>query len=177
MSDFVLRWVVTHLNADGVRTMCGPAQGRMTKATEDDARYLMEAMLKNNRIEANGRLAGVYGLPLEVRECRCWPDHFDPKQVWFDTGITPQKILGVAIMYAGRCWTLPSPNRHHHLIRRIAEEVGGLNGPHQEGFYADYGGFMNRRDAMVLAASNGQLNRRPGTQYYQGPELYSEDLW
>lgn len=83
MTDSVTRWVVTHLTNNGARTLCGPAQGHRTHATQDDAVSLMEAMLKNNRIEANGKLAGVYGLPLEVRSVECYPGHFDPKTRWF----------------------------------------------------------------------------------------------
>ena len=83
------------------------------------------------------------------------------------------KIVGVAIMYNGKLFSLPSPNRHHNVIR----SVNGIYGPHEEGFILDDGTFIGRIGAMQLAKDNGQLNRRKGENFYQGPELYSEDLW
>jgi len=76
-------------------------------------------------------------------------------------------------MYAGKLHTLPAPNRHHHIIRSI----GGMSGPHKEGFVLEDGTFRGRREAMAIAENNGQLNRKPGAENYQGPELFSEDLW
>lgn len=87
--------------------------------------------------------------------------------------MTDAKITHVAIKYAGKIYSLPAPNRHHHVIRTI----GGISGPHQEGFLLNDGSFVGRKDAMKLAKDNGQLNRRPGDNFYQGPDLYSEDLW
>lgn len=83
-------------------------------------------------------------------------------------------ITGVAVMYAGRLYTLPRPNRHHDVIRSIP---GGVKGPDKQGFVLEDGTFLGRREAMALAESNGQLRRIPGKEFYQGPELYSEDLW
>ena len=83
------------------------------------------------------------------------------------------KITHVAIQYAGETHSLPAPNRHHHVIR----EIGGMAGPHKEGFLDGAGRFYGRVAAMQLAKDNGQLNRRSGAQHYQGPELFSEDLW
>ena len=82
-------------------------------------------------------------------------------------------ITGVAIRYKERTHSLPAPNRHHHVIRMI----GGISGPHEEGFLLDDGSFLGRIGAMQLAKDNGQLKRRMGKSSYQGNELYSEDLW
>ena len=84
MTDHVIRYVVTHINKDGMRTLCGPAQGRLTKETAEEAQALLDAIMKNNRMEGE-LLAGVYGLPLEVRPVKCYPGHFDPMSVYFDT--------------------------------------------------------------------------------------------
>lgn len=84
MTDYVIRYVVTHINQDGMRTLCGPAQGRMTNETAGEAQDLMDAMMKNNRMEGD-LLAGVYGLPLEVRPVKCYPRHFDPMEIYFDS--------------------------------------------------------------------------------------------
>jgi len=83
------------------------------------------------------------------------------------------KIVHVAVKYGRVIYSLPAPNRHHHVIRKI----GGMSGPHEEGFLLDNGEFLGRRDAMQLAKDNGQLKRKPGNEHYQGDELYSEDLW
>ena len=84
MTDHVIRYVVTHINKDGMRTLCGPAQGRLTKETAEEAQALLDATMKNNRMDGE-LLAGVYGLPLEVRPVKCYPGHFDPMSVYFDT--------------------------------------------------------------------------------------------
>jgi hypothetical protein len=84
MADHVIRYVVTHINQDGMRTLCGPAQGRNTKETAAEAQDHLDAMMQNNRLEGN-LLAGVYGLPLEVRPVKCYPGHFDPMGIYFDT--------------------------------------------------------------------------------------------
>ncbi len=85
-----------------------------------------------------------------------------------------RKIVGVAVQYAGKTYTLPRPNRHHDVIRSIP---GGVKGPNTQGFVLDDGTFLGRRGAMQLAQGNGQIKRRPGNEHYQGDELYSEDLW
>lgn len=88
--------------------------------------------------------------------------------------ITPAKIIGVAIIYAGKMYQLPAPDRHCDVIRSIP---GGVKGPDTQGFIDAAGEFLNRRKAMARAEETGQLKRRPGREFYQGPELYSEDLW
>lgn len=84
------------------------------------------------------------------------------------------KITDVAIVYAGKTYTLPRPNRHHDVIRSIP---GGVKGPDKQGFVLDDGTFLGRREAMTLALANGQLKRRPGQEHYQSDQLFSEDLW
>lgn len=93
----------------------------------------------------------------------------------FDISETTQ-ITGVAIKYDGVIYSLPAPNRHHNVIRHIREVTGdGIKGSDVQGFITDEGEFLNRKAAMALASVNGQLNRR--ADGYQGPELFSEDLW
>ena len=87
-------------------------------------------------------------------------------------------ITHVAIVYDNKTYSLPKPNRHHNVVRMIFQDNGiGVKGPDTQGFLDSSGKFLNRRDAMVLATSTGQLNRLPGDHVYQGPDLYSEDLW
>lgn len=71
-------------------------------------------------------------------------------------------ITGVTIRFEGKTWYLPRPNRHHDVVRLIAEYNGvGVNGPDVQGFKDDRGNFLNRREAMLLAQANGQLNETP----------------
>lgn len=85
----------------------------------------------------------------------------------------PQQITHVAIKYANKVFSLPAPNRHHDVIRMI----GGISGPDVQGFLDANGVFLNRKQAFEVAAQTGQIKRsdKPGT--YQGPQLFSEDLW
>lgn len=78
----VTRYVVTHVGTDGRRVMANAAQGRHTYATREEGERMADLMRKNNRIEG-GKLAGVFGLPLQVRACPCYPGHFDPQRVYF----------------------------------------------------------------------------------------------
>ena len=84
-----------------------------------------------------------------------------------------KQITHVAIKYNGTIYSLPAPNRHHSVIQMI----GGVYGNDVQGFLDDSGEFLTRKEAYVLAVQNGQINRLKGDQYYQGGELYSEDLW
>ncbi len=79
--DTVKRYVVTHINKDGMRTLASAQQGRNTYATQEEAQKHLDAMLSNNSMDT---LRSVYGFPLEVRECECYPNHFDPIGIWFD---------------------------------------------------------------------------------------------
>ena len=77
----VVRYVVTHIGRNGLRTLATAAQGRYTHATREEAQADLDAMMANNSLD---RLRSLFGLPLEVRACDCWPVHFDPMGVYFD---------------------------------------------------------------------------------------------
>jgi hypothetical protein len=73
----VVRWVVTKRNENGSRTMAMPAsQGRYTHGTREEAERELEIF----RSSWEEKL-GYEGL--EPRSVMCWPDHHDPKGVWF----------------------------------------------------------------------------------------------
>lgn len=76
---YVTRFVITQ-SKDGQRVLADPQQGRFTYATADEAQERLDAMLSNNSQE---RLREVFGLPLEVRPCKCYAGHFDPAQYAF----------------------------------------------------------------------------------------------
>lgn len=82
--------------------------------------------------------------------------------------MTVPQIEHVAVIYNGMTYSLPRPNRHHHVIRII----GGINGPHREGFIDTLGNYLSRTQAYTLATNNGQVNRDANRN-----ELYSEDVW
>lgn len=88
-------------------------------------------------------------------------------------------ITAVAVIHEGVLWALPPPNRHHNVLHKIHADLElGENKPAfgEEGFIIDEK-FVSRELAMLAAKFTGQLNRREGPNYYQGDELFSEDLW
>ncbi len=89
-----------------------------------------------------------------------------------------RRIVRVAIRHPdGRVWTCPEPCRHHHVIGECRQygwtrdEIAKAD----QGFTDASGAFRTRAEAYRVAAGNGQLKSKPGG--YDGPELYSEDLW
>lgn len=78
----VTRWVITHVNADGQRTLIDPAQGRYTYPDEPAAQAVLDSLLANTPV-VDGKLAGVLGLPLETRPVECYAGHYDPRTCWF----------------------------------------------------------------------------------------------
>lgn len=90
----------------------------------------------------------------------------------YDRIFRKPKITHVAVINSGTIYSLPAPNRHHHVIH-----ANKLRTDCDEGFLLDNGDFVNRSLAYEIAKNNGQLKRRPGKEFYQGNELYSEDLW
>lgn len=83
MTESVTRYVATYVNAEGQRTLMGPAQGRRTHATSEAAQAWIDAVTTNNSAKT---LREVWGDKprFEVRPCPCYPNHFDPQTIWFD---------------------------------------------------------------------------------------------
>lgn len=81
----VTRYVVTHVNREGMRTLSFAMQGRYTAATRAEAVRDLHNLQTNNTRE---RLDGVYGEQafdsFEVRAAECYDDHHDPMTCWFD---------------------------------------------------------------------------------------------
>lgn len=91
------------------------------------------------------------------------------------SGSMVEKIDCVAILYKSKVHSLPRPNRHHHVIRAIAQENGvGIKAEDIQGFLTDSGRFVGRVEALRIALRAGQVldpnNVRAG-------RLFSEDLW
>lgn len=80
-------------------------------------------------------------------------------------------ITHVAIRFEGKVWSMPSPFRHHDVIKLIVANTDAqyvdAHGDDQ-GFLDAHGRYRSREEAYLIAANAGQV---PRTQ------LYSEDLW
>lgn len=83
-TDRVTRYVVTHIDRDGMRRLFGPAQGRFTHETAEEAQAHIDAIINNNGAQTLHDVYGPQDLKLEVRPCECWPGHFDPVGIYFD---------------------------------------------------------------------------------------------
>lgn len=76
-----IRYVITHLDRNGMRTLADPAQGRFTYASAADAQARLDDIMRSNNID---KLRSIFGFPLEVRAVECYERHNDPRGVWFD---------------------------------------------------------------------------------------------
>jgi hypothetical protein len=85
--------------------------------------------------------------------------------------MTPKRIIGVAIRNDLVFEWAPPPNRHHNLLH------ASPTGDYEQGFVDEDMVFLTRLQAMDRAVETGQFNRDPNPNQYQGPKLYSEDLW
>lgn len=84
-------------------------------------------------------------------------------------------ITHVAIRYRGKIYSLPSPNRHHHVIWKIVEETGEDHiGSNEQGFLDELGYFLDREMALRHALANNQVKDESKIRCAQ---LFSEDLW
>lgn len=81
---YVIRYVITHKNHEGLRVMSFAHQARNTYPTEQEAEIALSDYL-NNR---GNRLWDVFGQQaigtFEVRPVRCWPHTHDPQTRYFD---------------------------------------------------------------------------------------------
>ena len=84
-------------------------------------------------------------------------------------------IVGVVIIaYDGEIISLPKPNRHHHVIRYMADVLKHpcpIKGT--QGFITENGTFVDRVSAKYIAKYHNQL--LPRASYLK--ELFSEDVW
>lgn len=92
-----------------------------------------------------------------------------------DTG--RPRITHVAIKFQGTTYSLPAPNRHHHVIRLIVDTTGVSNVsvyPDEQGFLDETGRFLTRKQALISALQNNQV--KDPSKVMLGM-LFSEDLW
>lgn len=92
---------------------------------------------------------------------------------------TPLRVVAVAYRDpTGLILSLPAPHRHSDLLVTLDATAGYFHRPpvDSSGFLLSNGTFADRRRALVVARQAGQCRQRlPGQ--YDGPELYSEDVW
>ncbi len=83
-------------------------------------------------------------------------------------------ITHVAIKYEGKLYSLPRPNRHHHIIHQIHLETGHHDIYGDQGFLDDQGNFLSRAEALIHAQACGQeFTKHPLWDDW----LYSENVW
>lgn len=82
------------------------------------------------------------------------------------------KIVSAAIRYKGVTISLPQPTRHNDVLRWLYAETGAVLGPNDQGFLTNYGIYVTRGQAYMIALANGQLKAPKETA-----ELFTEDLW
>lgn len=86
-------------------------------------------------------------------------------------------ITHVAIRFGGKIWSLPKPNRHHHVIRLICDQTGATHVDSHgddQGFLDASGRYLRRRQALISALANGQVKDPRDIRCNM---LFSEDVW
>lgn len=100
-------------------------------------------------------------------------------------------IVAAAVKIGQVVLSMPAPKRHHDVLRGLhalyEDRKRHTHTYEQEvqGFLTDTGEFLDRQEAMKHALASGQgtprrtslLEANPNYGYYNGPDLYSEDLW
>jgi hypothetical protein len=86
------------------------------------------------------------------------------------------RLTHVAIRFRGVVYSLPAPNRHHHVLSEILRQCPNVDhvDDDEQGFLDEAGTFLNRRQALVSAELFKQI--KPGTVIRAG-QLFSEDVW
>lgn len=103
-----------------------------------------------------------------ITECKLEPEFLAELK-------TLGKIVGVAIISPeGKIISMPAPNRHHNIIRFMANTLGfptPIDG--QQGFITEDGSFVDRVSAKYIASWYKQLLPRAS----KSDELFSECVW
>ena len=73
----------------------------------------------------------------------------------------------------GKVWTLPRPARHGDVLRIVYKEVSGpILSRYEQGFTTNFGDFVGRREAFLIATEAQQLISPDAHDI-----LFTEDLW
>jgi hypothetical protein len=84
-----------------------------------------------------------------------------------------ETIEGVGIEVKGKLYTLPRPNRHHHVIHKVYQETGIQVVTETQGFITSTGRYVLREEALVIATNASQLLPR----HFHKTQLFSESVW
>lgn len=87
-------------------------------------------------------------------------------------------VVQVAMQFGDMTLTMARPARHATILYVIDRMIGSAVSiaPEDQGFLLSDGTFAGRRRAYDVAYAAGQITkRREGG--YDGPELFSEDVW
>ncbi len=84
-----------------------------------------------------------------------------------------ETIEGVGIVVEGKLYTLPRPNRHHHVIHLIYQETGEEVITDSQGFVTSSGRYVEREEALEIARNAGQLLPR----HFHKTQLFSVSVW
>lgn len=88
-----IRYVISHMNRDGMRTLTYAVQGRNTRGSKEEAQTDLTALLSTNTEE---RLASIFGTQaigtFEVSAVECWDGHNDPKGCWIMEKLNPGQV-------------------------------------------------------------------------------------
>lgn len=83
-------------------------------------------------------------------------------------------ISTAAIKHKGMIFSLPRPNRHHHILHLMTDLGIGPREERIQGFLTSEGEFVERLEALEIANACGQ-NPKMANAPHLG--LFSEDLW
>ena len=86
-----------------------------------------------------------------------------------------ETITGVGIIVDGKLYSLPKPNRHHHLFNIAFQDKGSDTTivPESQGFITSLGRYVSREEALTLAKRANQLFDR----HLHATQLFSESVW
>lgn len=88
------RYVVSYIDANGMRRMLGPCQGRETHETYQQAQVALGHLLINNSPELLTEVYGKQALDsFAVSAIECWPDHHDPKGIYIQEDLNPDQDI------------------------------------------------------------------------------------
>jgi hypothetical protein len=87
--------------------------------------------------------------------------------------VDKEHITRVAVVYNNTVYSLPAPDRHHHVLRVIYKEHQ-TSSPHKSGFLNNMGVYLTRQQALTVALAAGQV--KDPNNVHAG-KLFSEDLW
>lgn len=92
-------------------------------------------------------------------------------------------ITHVAVRFREVVYSLPKPNRHHHVFQHIIEENAKENitvnridssDPDDQGFVDADGNYLNREQGLARAIARSQI---VDMQKIYARQLFSENLW